>query len=132
MTADQHPVEIILARGLMSNLTTPAFLVDPVGNLVYYNDAAADILGIRFEEVGPVPAEEWGTRFEPHDATGAPIPVSELPLSIVLKEQKPSHSTMWVRSLNGEDRGLEVSAFPIVGSTGMRGALAIFWETGAA
>jgi PAS domain-containing protein len=126
--ADQHPVEIILARGLMSNLTTPAFLVDLEGTLVFYNEAAGDLLGLHFEEAGPMPVDEWGTFFVPHDETGAPIPVPELPLSRVLSNGQPSHRQMWVRSTLGENRGLEVSAFPIVGSGGMRGALAIFWE----
>ncbi len=30
-----------MARGLMSNLTTPAFLVDEAGTLVFYNEGAA-------------------------------------------------------------------------------------------
>jgi hypothetical protein len=132
MATDQHPVEIILARGLMSNLVTPAFLVDLEGTLVFYNEAAGDLLGMRFEEAGPMPATQWGTFFVPHDESGAPIPVPELPLSRVLANGRPSHRQMWVRSTRGEDRGLEVSAFAIVGSAGMRGAMAIFWEAAGA
>ena len=126
--ADQHPVEIILARGFMSNLTTPAFLVDPHGTLVFYNEAAADLLGLRFEEVGPLPAREWGTMFVPRDESGEPIPVAELPLSIALGNEQPAHGRMWLHTAAGEERRIEAHALPIVGATGMRGALAIFWD----
>ena len=85
MSAAQHPVEIILARGLMSNLTTPAFLVDSDGNLVYYNDAAGELLGLRFEEAGPMQREEWATRFEPLGPDGKPIDPESLPLVIALR-----------------------------------------------
>ncbi len=126
--ADQHPVEIILARGFMSNLTTPAFLVDPVGTLVYFNEAAADLLGFRFEEVGPLPAEEWGTMFVPRDDAGEPIPVAELPLSIALGDQQPAHGRMRLHTGTGEERRIEAHALPIVGAAGLRGALAVFWD----
>ncbi len=128
MPGDQHPVEIILARGLMSNLTTPAFLVDVEGTLVFFNEAAGEILGLRFEEAGPLPADEWGTMFVPRDKDGAPIPVSELPLSIALGSGQPAHGRMWLHTAGGEDRGIEAHALPIVGAAGMRGALAVFWD----
>jgi PAS domain-containing protein len=124
----QHPVEIILARSLMSNLTTPAFLVGLDGTLVYFNDAAADILGMRFEEAGPLPAQDWGTRFVPRDDAGDPIDVPKLPLSIALATGQPAHGRMWLRTPAGEERHIEAHALPIVGAGGMGGALAIFWD----
>jgi PAS domain-containing protein len=60
--SEQHPVEIIMARGLMSNMTTAAFLVDNGGTLIFFNDAAGELLGVRYEEARPMPAEEWGTQ----------------------------------------------------------------------
>jgi PAS domain-containing protein len=128
MADEQHPIEIILARGLMSNLTTPAFLVDVVGTLVYFNDAAADILGLRFEEAGPLPPQDWGTRFVPRDESGARLDVPDLPLSVALATGQPAHGRMWLHTAAGEERRIEVHALPIVGSGGMRGALAIFWD----
>ncbi len=56
----QRPLELILARNLMSALSTPAFLVDEGGLLVFYNEAAGMMLGKRFEELGTVGPEEWG------------------------------------------------------------------------
>jgi PAS domain-containing protein len=130
--ADQHPVELILARGLMSNLMTAAFLVDPEGTLIFFNDAAGELLGVRFEEAGPMPAGEWGTRFLPRDESGEPIPVDELPLTVALSRGQPAHGRMHVRSPAGAEHAIEVHAMPIVGNAGMSGALAIFWRTAEA
>ena len=128
MSAAQHPVEIILARGLMSNLTTPAFLVDSDGNLVYYNDAACELLGLRFEEAGPMSREDWATRFQPVAPDGNAIDPESLPLVIALRRGRASHTAMRIRPASGEPRDLEVSAFPIIGTSGQRGAMAIFWS----
>jgi PAS domain-containing protein len=124
---EQQPVELIQARGLMSNLTTPAFLVDTDGNLVFYNDAAGELLGLRYEEAGPMGPQEWGTRFEPLRPDGTPYPVEELPLSIALGRGLPVHARMQIRSIDGSEREIEVCAFPITGTSGTHGALAIFW-----
>lgn len=131
MAAEQHPVELILARGLMSNLSTPAFLVDSPGNLVYYNDAAGELLGLRFEEAGPMARADWAARFEPIDHDGQPIDTESLPLVIALRQGRPAHTSMRIRPASGEPRDLEVSAFPIIGNGGQRGAMAIFWTVGA-
>ena len=127
MVAGQQPVELILARGLMSNLTTPAFLVDVDGTLVFFNDAASEVLGLRYEDAGPLELQEWGSRFLPVADDGRSIAVEDLPLAVALREGRPGHLRFRVRSVTGEEREIEVSAFPIVGNAGMRGAMAIFW-----
>jgi PAS domain S-box-containing protein len=131
MPTDQRPVELILARGLMSNLTTPAFLVDADGALVFFNDAAGELLGLRYEEAGPMTLPEWGTRFVPLGEDGRRIAVEDLPLAVALRELRPVHIEFTVRSLRGDERQIEVSAFPIVGNTALQGAMAIFWDKGA-
>jgi PAS domain-containing protein len=125
---EQHPVEMIMARGLMANLTTSAFLVDNAGVLVFFNDAAGEILGLRFEEAGPMAPEDWGTRFEPSDLDGATVPVEELPLSIALMQARAAHRALRIRSADGHERVIDVTAFPVVGRTGQSGAIAIFWD----
>ncbi len=119
-----------MARGLMSNMTTASFLVDEAGTLVFFNDAAAELLGVRFEEAGPMPAEEWGGRFSPTRLDGQPLSLPELPLAVALSEQRPAHGAMRIRSASGRFCDIEVTAFPIVGRTGRSGAMAIFWDTG--
>ncbi len=126
----QRPVELILARNLMSSLSTPAFLVDEDGVVVFYNEAAGALLGRRFEEAGRMGPEEWGSAFGPFDEAGAPIPLEDLPLTVALREGHPAHSSFRIRSLRGAEHEIEVSAFPIVTTEGARGAMAIFWPVG--
>jgi PAS domain-containing protein len=121
-------VELIMARGFSANLVTPAFLIDSAGNLIFYNEAAGELLGVRFEEAGAMAAEEWGTRFEPMGLDDEPLAVEELPLSIALAEERPVHSRLRIRSARGETRDIEVTAFPVLGVAGQAGALAIFWD----
>lgn len=125
----QKPIELILARNLMSSLSTPAFLVDEGGTLVFYNEAAGVLLGKRFEEVGKVGAEEWGTMFGPFGDDGDPIPYDELPLVLSVRQGRPAHSIFSIRSADGIQHEIEVSAFPILTAHGSRGAIAVFWPT---
>lgn len=125
-----QPMEIILARHLASCLAMPIFIVDPVGNLLFYNEPAESILGQRFEETGEMPAAEWATAFRPTDETGQPLPPEALPLVVVLQEQRPAHARFVIRRLeDGAARHIEVVAFPLTGQAKQfLGGLAIFWE----
>lgn len=127
----QKPLELILARNLMSALSTPAFLVDEGGLLVFYNEAAGLLLGKRFEELGAVGAQEWGSLFGPFDESGAPIPYEELPLVTAVRSGHPAHAAFTIRSTDGTAHSVEVSAFPILTAHGSQGAIAIFWPTAA-
>ncbi len=41
----QKPLELILARNLLSSISTPAFLVGEDGALLFYNEGAGALLG---------------------------------------------------------------------------------------
>lgn len=127
--SSQKEIELILARQLASYLVMPIFIVDPQGNLIYYNEPAEGILGRRFEETGEMPVEEWSTLFQPTDETGKPLAAESLPLVIALTQHRPAHRDMWIQGLDGVRRLIEVTAFPINGQAERYlGALAIFWE----
>jgi PAS domain-containing protein len=128
VSAKQHPVELIMARGFMSNLSTPAFLVDRGGVLVFYNEAAEEILGLTFAEAGPMAAEDWSARFEPTGPEGEAIPVEKLPLGIALLEGRPAHAPLRITSAVGHAEQIHATAFPVIGRGGQTGALAIFWR----
>jgi PAS domain-containing protein len=130
VSAEQHPVELIMARGFMSNLSTPAFLVDRLGVLVYYNEAAEEILGLTFAEAGPMAAEEWSTLFEPTGPNGESLRVEELPLGIALLEGRPAHAPLRITSASGQAEEIHATAFPVIGRGGQTGAIAIFWRGG--
>jgi PAS domain-containing protein len=127
--ANQKPLELILARNLMSSLSTPAFLVDEGGVLVFYNEAAGILLGKRFEELGTVPQREWGALFGPFDGNGTPIAYDELPLVSAVRDGRPAHAEFTVRSADGAEHLVEASAFPILTAHGSRGALAMLWPS---
>ncbi len=126
----QRPLELILARNLMSSLSTPAFLVDEGGVLVFFNEAAGALLGRSFEEVGTVGQEEWGSMFGPFDPGGAPVPYDELPLVTAVRSGRPAHTELTVRSADGVDHAVEATAFPILTAHGSRGAIAVLWPSG--
>jgi PAS domain-containing protein len=121
------PLEMIQARNLTSRLSTASFLVDGDGTLVYFNEAAASLLGISFDEAGPMKPGTWGTRFRPREPNGRELPVDELPLAISVQSGRPGFARMQITSADGSDHDIEVTAFPIMGSGTQEGSLAIFW-----
>jgi PAS domain-containing protein len=127
LTVAQRPLELILARNLMSALSTPAFLVDEGGLLVFYNEAAGLLLGKRFEELGTVGPDEWSPLFGPFGENGKRIPYDELPLVVAVRNGRPAHAEFEVRSADGAMHHVEASAFPILTAHGSRGAIAVFW-----
>jgi len=128
----QKPIELILTRHLAGTLAMPVFLVDAGGTLVFYNEPAERVLGMRFEESGEMPASEWATQWLPTDGDGAPIPPDKLPLSIAVAERRPAHGTFTIRGTDGQSRRIEVTAIPLI-EAGDRvvGAAAFFWEATA-
>ena len=91
------PIQIILIRQLAGYLGVPLLLVDPKGDLLFYNEPAEAILGRRFEETGAMPAKIWATAFTPVDEQGQPIPPEDLPLMIALTTQRPAHKRFYIQ-----------------------------------
>jgi PAS domain-containing protein len=126
----QKPIELILARHLASSLATPVFLVDADGTLVFYNEPAERVLGMRFEETGEMPASEWATEWVPTDDTGAPVAPDALPLSVAIAKRRPAHGALTIRGSDGQRRAILVTAIPLVQpGDQVVGAAAFFWET---
>lgn len=123
----QRPLELILARNLLASLSTPAFLVDAEGEIAFYNEAAGTLLGRRFEETGPLPAQLWTQTFGPFDQEGNPVRFDTLDITEALRGNRPAHDSFCVRSLDGAFHSIEASGFPIVGAGGYRGAIIVFW-----
>jgi PAS domain-containing protein len=124
-----HPIQIILMRQLAGYLNVPLFLVDPNGDLLFYNEPAEAILGRRFEETGAMSAEEWSSAFTPEDYEGHPISPEDVPLMIAITRKRPAYRRFFIRGLDGIRRHVEVAAIPIVGLRGeFLGAAALFWE----
>jgi PAS domain-containing protein len=121
-----QPLELILARNLISIVSLAAILVDVAGDIVFFNDAAAELIGSPFEEIGTLTREQWNARFGPFDDRGAPVPTEDLPVAIALREGRPAYGRFHV----GTDRGkieVEAGALPLVGAAGYHGAMVVFW-----
>jgi PAS domain-containing protein len=123
----QRPLELILARNLLSTLSTAAFLVNQPGDIVFYNEAAGALLGRRFEEKGAMSAQEWVDAFGPIDDDGNPIPLEQQPLTAALRANRPGHARHRIRSLTGGEQSVEVSGLPVIGADGFQGAMLFFW-----
>jgi PAS domain-containing protein len=125
----QQEIEVILARHLAEYLALPIFIVDPNGDLLFYNEPAEAILGHRYDETGPMPASDWSTIFNPVDKNGQAIRPEELPLMIAMMKRHPAHQSFWIHGLDGAMREIEVTAFPLSAQADrFLGAVAFFWE----
>jgi PAS domain-containing protein len=124
----QQSLQLILARNLISTLSTAAFLVDTASTVVFYNDAAADFIGMRYEETGKVALSVWREALDPADEDGRAIADDDMPISVALRDGRPVHRTAVVRVAGTEPRGAELLALPLIGPEGnFEGAVGVFW-----
>jgi PAS domain-containing protein len=124
-----QPVEQILARNLVSGITLAAFLVDPDGVLIFFNDAAGELIGRRFEEVGRLRREEWNSEFGPFDEFGKLMPTETMPLTAALRDGLPAHDRFHVSAIGDELVEVDVSALPLMTADGFKGAIVVFWRS---
>jgi PAS domain-containing protein len=125
----QQQVEVILLRQLASYLTIPMFVIGMDEHLLYYNEAAGLLLGRRYDEVGEMPLSELPARFKILRQDGSPVSIHDLPITAAVRERRPDHVRLKYESLDGVQRMVEITAFPLEGQGGRQlGAVAIFWE----
>jgi PAS domain-containing protein len=125
----QRNLILILARNFASRLATATFLVDAEGSVIYFNEAAEQLLGTRFIEGHGMTAEEYTKLFEPTDLQGNRLPPFETPLGIAFSHQEPAHADLTLRGADGIVRPIAATAFPLLAHAGdCVGAIAIFWE----
>jgi PAS domain-containing protein len=122
----QPPLELILARNLLSSLSIAGWLVGSRGQLLFYNEAAGATLGRSFEESTGMSPAEWTSAFGPLDEHGEPIPYEQLLATQALQDKRPHHGEYTVKTSGGELRRLQASAIPI-GDDASSGAIVLFW-----
>lgn len=124
----QQPVELILVRHLASRLAVPVLVVDPAGDMIYFNEPAEHLVRRPFDETRAWPFEEWASSFEPL-VEGRPLGVEDLPLVIALRRAIPAHQRFDYIDPDGVERAIEATAFPIIGPANeLIGAVSMFWE----
>jgi PAS domain-containing protein len=121
-----QPLELILARNLVSLVTLAAVLIDVEGAIIFFNDAAAEFFGGLFEETGPVPLAQWRDEVGPFDEHEQHLPTGDLPVTRAFRDGRPGIGRFHIRGGSGLVE-VEVVALPLVGSVGLHGALVMFW-----
>ena len=125
----QVSIELILVRQLASGLAVPTFVADASGALVFMNEPAEKLLGVRFDEQGDMPFKVWTTRFTPPDGHPGSVKPEELPLAIALQQRRPAHGPLQITGGDGVRRHIEITAFPLESAHGqLEGGVAMFWE----
>jgi PAS domain-containing protein len=121
---------MILVRQLASYLFVPVLVVDTTETVIFYNEPAERILGVRFEETGRIDSEEAERLVDLSDDPTAGPENLERPLDTALQQRRPAHARRWL--LRRADRvrlQVELTAFPIIDhEERLLGAMVMFWE----
>jgi PAS domain-containing protein len=111
-------IVLILAREFASNLATPTLIAD----------AAEELAGAPFSEVGEMPVDEWTARFQPRTLETEPLPPERRPVRMALDERRAAHTNFMVTSADGVEREIAVTAFPLFAHADeFVGIVGIFW-----
>lgn len=125
----QQPLELILLRQVASYLAVAMWMMDESGDLIYYNEPAEALLGVHFDDVGTIRAEQLVGMWQVTDPYGNDIADADFPVVVALTKRMPAHRVVRFRGMDGVWREVEVTAIPIEGQGGrFLGVLATFWE----
>ena len=129
MERTQPDLVLIVARSFATKLATPTLIIDARGNLVYFNDAAAEVLGSSYLDVGTLDASRWQELFQPRTLDEEPLAAEQTPGGVALLQRRPVHDSFAFRGLDGREREVTVTAFPLFSHPDeVVGAMSIFWE----
>ena len=129
----QKNVVLILAREFATRLSTPMFVADADGRLVFYNEPAEQVIGRTFAESGEMSADSWGALLQIEDLDGNLVPLEQRPSGIAFFQHRASHEKFQMTGLDGVKRIISSTAFPLLGRDDeLLGVVLIFWEEKAA
>ena len=69
-----EPVEVILLRQWASYMDYPVWIMNAGGDLIYFNEKAAPLIGQSYEQVGDIAVADIAALFETTDLDGSPLP----------------------------------------------------------
>jgi PAS domain-containing protein len=129
----QPDLLLIVARSFATKLAMPTLIADANGELVFFNEAAAGVLGSSLTDVEALPASRWAELFATQTLESEPLPLEKIPAGIALLERRPAHDAFAMVGLDGRRREIAVTAFPLLSHPDeIVGIMAIFWELPAA
>jgi PAS domain-containing protein len=122
---------LILARELATNLSTPMFLLDASGTLVFYNEAAERLIGRTFAEMGEIPGLEFGDLLDLREIDDAPMRRRDSPAGVAFFQRRPAHKLVRATCFDGVTREVQATAYPLVGAADeLHGVVTVFWQRG--
>jgi len=125
----QKSLQLILAQQLAANLSTPMFLMDAQGTLVYYNDAAEALIGRPWSEMGEIPIEEFGEMLDLYDDNGERLRRRDTPAGVAFLQRRPAHRRVQATGFDGVRRVVQATAYPLFGKGDeMHGVVQVFWQ----
>ena len=122
-----QPLLVVQARNLITNLALPALLTDAEGQLLFFKDAAATLLGRGFEEVGRLPREQPARKVGPFDDQGRARLADSAPIVSALRSGRPAHGRFHARLGEAGVCEVEVTALPLLEPGHFEGGLVDFW-----
>jgi PAS domain-containing protein len=129
----QPDLVLIVARSFATKLATPTLIIDANGDLVYFNDAAAEVLGRSYVDIGELSASHWQELFQPRTLDEEPLTPAQTPGGVALLERRPVHDSFAFQGLDGREREITVTALPLFSHPDeVVGVMSIFWEIPAA
>ena len=121
---------MILLKQWAEHMGSSVWLMDFEGNLVYYNEPAEQILGLRFDEAGEINAAQLADLFQTTYPDGSAVATEDLPVVVALTQRIPSHGRLRIQNRAGEAKNIEVTALPLLAADQrLLGTMAIFWES---
>jgi PAS domain-containing protein len=125
----QPDLVLIVARSFATKLATPTLITDARGDLVYFNDAAGELIGRSYLDIGQLPVSRWQELFDPRTLDEEPLKVEQTPSGIAVLERRPVHDSFAFRGLDGREHEITFTAFPLFSRPDeVVGVMSIFWE----
>jgi hypothetical protein len=105
------------------------FLLDAEGMLVYYNDAAEQLIGKPFAELGEISSADFGDALQLSEPDGTPLRRRDTPAGVAFFQHRATHRELLATGYDGIRRRVQVTAYPLFGTTNeMHGVVNVFWE----
>lgn len=128
MEGAQKPLELILARNLLTAVSTPALLVDNQGDMLFYNEAAAALVGRSFEETGRLAADDWHRVFGLLPESTPAGEDAEQRFTAAVMAGRPVRGDFRIRAASGEEIEIEAAALPLIADgAAPSGAMIMVW-----